>query len=209
MLLPFKDRLANIKIILGSQSPRRRELLSPIVNFEVVVTNFDESKIHPEDFPSPKEFVREQAKCKCEFLTTRITDADIIITADTVVFIDNTIFGKPKSHEEAYEMINKLNGRVHFVETGVFIWFKSRSGEIRTSSFSEETKIYFDDLSDEVMRLYADSEDPLDKSGGYGYGAFALSLVKKIEGDFGNSIGLPVNSIAKKLYEFLEQDEKL
>ena len=200
MLAPFRSQLDQMKIILGSQSPRRREFLGKLCNFEVVPSNFDESTIDPKSFKTPSEFVRAQAKAKCEEIANRVKDADMIITADTIVFIDNTILGKPGTHERAYEMIKTLNNRQHSVETGVYILMPKLNKSV---SFSVETKVYFDDLSEDVIRAYADSDDPLDKAGAYGYQSGAMSLIKKIDGDFANVVGLPVNELCKQIAKLL------
>jgi septum formation protein len=140
--------------------------------------------------------VRVQAQKKCEELAGRLTDADMILTADTIVFIDNAILGKPGTHERAYEMIKTVNNRPHTVETGVFVTLPKLG---KSSSFSVETKVYFDDLSEEVIRAYADSHDPLDKAGGYGIQSGAMSLVRKIEGEYSNVVGLPVNAVCREI----------
>ncbi|KAH0788160.1 septum formation protein Maf [Histomonas meleagridis] len=202
MLAPYREQLDKMKIILGSQSPRRKELLSPILNFEVVPSNFDESTINPSQFPNPSEFVRVQSRKKCEEIATRVTDADMIITADTIVFIDNQILGKPGTHEKAYEMISKLSGRSHSVETGVFILMPKLNKSV---SFSVETQVFFDDLPEEVIRAYADSDDPLDKAGGYGIQSGAVSLIKKIDGDYSNVVGLPIHEICVQIAKLLKQ----
>lgn len=202
MLAPYKEQLDKMKIILGSSSPRRRELLGTVCNFEVIPSNFDESTINPSMFPNPSEFVRVQAQKKCEEIVSRVKDADIIITADTIVFIDNEILGKPESHDKAYEMIKRLNNRTHFVETGVCITMPKKG---KSSTFSVKTTVYFDNLTDSVLRAYAYSDDPMDKSGSYGYSSKATSLVKKIDGDFGNSVGLPVNEVCKQIIKLLNE----
>ncbi|OHT15642.1 maf protein [Tritrichomonas foetus] len=202
MLAPYRQQLDQMKIVLGSSSPRRKELLGKICNFEVIPSNFDESTINPSMFPNPSEFVRVQARKKCEEIADRIKDVDMIITADTIVFIDNQILGKPGTHEKAYEMIKQLNNRPHSVETGVFITMPKKGKSV---SFSVETKVYFDDLPDSVIRAYADSDDPLDKAGAYGYQSGAMSLIKKIDGDFANVVGLPVNELCKRIAELIKE----
>ena len=203
MLVPFRSQLDKMKIILGSQSPRRRELLSPVFKFEVVTSQFDESTISPSDFPSPSEFVRVQARKKCEEIMQRVKDADLMITADTIVFIDNTILGKPGTHERAYEMIKMLNNKEHIVETGVFIVMPKKG---KSKIFSVKTRVFFDDLPDDVIRAYADSDDPLDKAGAYGYQSGAMSLVKKIDGDYPNVVGLPVNAVCVEIAKMLREE---
>lgn len=202
MLAPYREQLDKMRIILGSSSPRRREFLSTVCNFEVIPSKFDESTINPTMFFSPSEFVRVQAQKKCEEIVSRVKDADIIITADTIVFIDNEILGKPESHEKAYEMLKKLNNRTHSVETGVYITMPKKG---KSSSFSVTTTVYFDNLSESVMLAYANSDDPMDKSGGYGYSSLATSLVKKIDGDYGNSVGLPLNEICKQIIKLIQE----
>ena len=201
MLVPLRNQLDSMKIVLGSTSPRRRELLEPFFKFEVVPSQFDESTISPADFPNPSEFVRVQAQKKCEDIERRVTDADLILTADTIVFVDNTILGKPGTHEKAYEMIKMLNNRMHIVETGVYITMPKRN---RSVSFSVKTQVFFDNLSEEVIRAYADSDDPLDKAGAYGIQSGAMSLVKKIDGDYANVVGLPVNAVCSEIAKLLK-----
>lgn len=201
MLAPFRTQLDQMKIILGSSSPRRKELLGRVCNFEVIPSNFAETTISPSMFSSPSEFVREQAKKKCEDIATRVQDADLILTADTMVFLDNQVLGKPGTHEKAYEMLKMLNNRSHSVETGVFIFMPKKS---RSSSFSVETKVYFDNLPDLVIRAYADSDDPLDKAGAYGYQSGAMSLITKIDGDYANVVGLPLNEVCKHIAQLLQ-----
>lgn len=202
MLAPYQKQLNEMKIVLGSQSPRRRELLSSLFQFEVIPSQFDESTINPSQFSNPSEFVRVQAQKKCEEIATRITDADMIITADTIVFIDNQILGKPGTHEKAYEMISMLSGRSHSVETGVFITMPKLNKSV---SFSVETKVYFDDLSKDVIKAYADSNDPLDKAGAYGIQSGAVSLIKKIDGDYSNVVGLPVHELCVQIRKLLTE----
>jgi septum formation protein len=202
MLVKFRPLLDKMRIVLGSQSPRRRELLAPFFNFEVIPSQFDESTISPSDFPNPSEFVRVQAQKKCEELATRLSDADMIITADTIVFLDNTILGKPGTHERAYEMLKKLNNRSHSVETGVFIILPKTGKSV---SFSTKTAVYFGNLSDEIIRAYADSDDPLDKAGGYGIQSGAMSLIEKIEGEYSNVVGLPVYAVCVEIAKLLSE----
>jgi septum formation protein len=203
MLVPFADKLSQMKTVLGSQSPRRRELLSGIIkNFEVIPSQFDESTINQNDYKDPKEFVREQSMHKAEEITSRVKDADIIITADTIVTFDGKILGKPKTHDVAYEMISQLSGREHEVVTGVFVSFPKLGKKI---SFTETTLVHFDKLPEEVIKAYADSDDPLDKAGAYGIQSGAMSLINKIDGDYFNVVGLPVHRLAKEIYNVLSE----
>ncbi|EAY00893.1 maf protein [Trichomonas vaginalis G3] len=203
MLAPFADRLEKMKIILGSSSPRRRELVGRLFKkFEIIPSDFDESTINKLDFPDPRDYVKLQAQKKAEELAGRIGDADIVITADTIVAIDGKILGKPHTHEVAYNMISELNGRINKVITGVNIIFPKLNMSI---SFTETTEVLMDNLPEAVVRAYADSDDPLDKAGGYGVQSNAVSLVKSVNGDYSNVVGLPVNRLAREIYQVLEQ----
>ena len=201
MLAPFAEQLSKMKIVLGSQSPRRRELLSGIIpKFEIIPSQFDESTINANDFPDPKEFVKVQSAKKAEELASRVTDADLVITADTIVTFDGKILGKPHTHEVAYQMISQLSGREHEVVTGVHISFPKLGKKV---SFTETTVVVFDKLPESVIKAYADSDDPLDKAGAYGIQSGAMSLISKIDGDYSNVVGLPVHSLAKQIYNVL------
>ena len=194
-----------MKVVLGSQSPRRRELLSGIIqNFEVIPSQFDESTINKNDFKDPSEFVKVQSMKKAEELVNRVKDADIIITADTIVTFDDKILGKPKTHDVAYQMISDLSGREHKVVTGVYVSFPKLNKSV---SFTESTEVFFDDLPEEVIKAYAESDDPLDKAGAYGIQSGAMSLITKINGDYYNVVGLPVHHLAKEIYNVLSASQ--
>lgn len=203
MLAPFSEKLSHMKVVLGSQSPRRRELLAGIIaKFDVIPSQFDESTINQNDFKDPKEFVKVQSMHKALELASRVQDADIVITADTIVTFDGKILGKPKTHDVAYKMISQLSGREHEVVTGVFVSFPKLNKKI---SFTETTLVHFDKLSEEVIKAYADSDDPLDKAGAYGIQSGAMSLISKIDGDYFNVVGLPVHHLAKEIYNVLSE----
>ena len=203
MLAPFQEQISKMKVVLGSQSPRRRELLSGIIEkFEVIPSEFDESTINSSDFADPKDFVKVQSTKKAEELANRVKDADIVITADTIVTFDGKILGKPHTHEVAYKMISELSGRSHEVVTGVHVGFPKLGKKI---SFTETTVVVFDDLPESVIKAYADSKDPLDKAGAYGIQSGAMSLITKIDGDYSNVVGLPVHTLAKEIYKVLNE----
>lgn len=184
-------------IILASQSPRRRELLGLIAkDFEIIPAQGEE--ILPEKIP-PKDAVillsqQKAAEVKRRKFPGMEKIPDTIIAADTVVAIDDEILGKPRSRENAEEILHKLSGRKHSVFTGVTII--SGSG---TSSFAEETTVEFFSLTDEEIRSYVDSGDPMDKAGAYGIQGRGALLVKRIEGDYYNVMGLPVGRLYREL----------
>lgn len=184
-------------MILASQSPRRRELLALISpEFEVIPAQGEE--LLPEGI-APGEAVILLSRQKADEVKRRkfpgIDDIpDTIIAADTVVAIDGEILGKPRSPENAAEMLRRLSGREHCVYTGVTII--SGSG---TVSFAEETSVEFYPLSDGEIDSYVSTGDPMDKAGAYGIQGRGALLVKSIRGDYYNVMGLPVGRIYRAL----------
>ena len=184
-------------MILASQSPRRRELLGLITeDFEVVPAQGEE--LLPEGI-LPRDAVILLSKQKAEEIRQRrFPDMpeipDTIIAADTVVAVDGEILGKPADRKNASEMLHKLSGRKHGVFTGVTII----SGA-DTVSFAEETLVEFYPLTDEEILGYIDSGDPMDKAGAYGIQGRGALLVKRIEGDYYNVMGLPIGRLYREL----------
>lgn len=180
------------KIILASQSPRRKQLLEwAEVNFEVMVSETDES------FPpelSFSEAAMHIALEKAKAVKARAGSLPIV-AADTIVVCDDKLLGKPIDREDAIAMIKLLSGREHAVITGVCIL---HDGEI--NCFYDETRVWFNDLSDEEIRFYVDRHKPFDKAGAYAIQEWiGVVGIKKIEGDFYNVMGLPVNRVYRAL----------
>ncbi|MBQ7492630.1 MAG: septum formation protein Maf [Clostridia bacterium] len=182
-------------LILASQSPRRRELLGHITdNFTVRPTGCDEALFCPD----PEEHVRQLAlrKARVALEHAPLDEADALITADTVVFLDGDILEKPGTPEEAFSMLRRLSGRENTVCTGVAVAFR---GEIR--AFTCRTRVLFYDLTDGEIADYVATGEPMDKAGAYaiqGRGAF---LVKEIHGDYFNVVGLPIAPLERFLRE--------
>jgi len=185
------------KIILASGSPRRKELLEQIgVSFTVVTSHADEivtKKI-------PEEIVIELSALKAEAVYNSLGDKAqeevLVIGADTIVYQDGSVLGKPQSVEQAKTMIKNICGREHSVYTGVTI-----VGKGIHSSFYEKTVVSCYDMSDEEIDRYVALGEGMDKAGGYGIqGAFA-AYVKGIAGDYNNVVGLP----AARLYQELKK----
>lgn len=182
------------KIILASASPRRKELLTLAgVNFTVEVADADETL---EDGVTPDEAVKQLAEIKARAVFEQHADS-IVIGADTVVAVDGKILGKPKNYEEANEMLNLLSGRKHFVFTGVCLMSQEK-----TTVFCQKTAVEFYPLSQNEIDEYIASNDCYDKAGGYGIQTNGCVLVKGIEGDYFNVVGLPVAETVRALKEF-------
>lgn len=185
-----------MKIILASASPRRQELLRYITpEFEVKPADVDETL--PEGVPAEES---------AEFLAVRkavhvaqLNSESVVIGSDTVVIADGEILGKPADEADAERMLKMLSGKVHKVVTGVCI----ACGK-KTFSFSEATDVKFYKLTDEEIREYIETGDPMDKAGAYGIQSDGCVLVEKIDGDFFAVMGLPVARLKRALKMFID-----
>lgn len=182
------------RILLGSQSPRRKEILNAFsIPFEQVSPNFDEDSIA--FYGEPGVFACMLAKGKADSLSHLYPDS-LIITADTIVYLDGKSYVKPRDEEDAKAMITALSGKIHSVFTGVAV----REGN-KILSKSEETRVHFNTLSPLYIEKYVSSQNWRDKAGGYGTTEAGGLLIKKFEGCVYNVTGLPINT----LYELLQQ----
>ena len=173
-----------MKIILASASPRRKELLTLAgFDYEVAVSECEE--ILPDGI-TPDKAVEELARQKAEDVFARHNDA-MIIAADTVVALDNTILGKPQNEDDAFRMLSSLSGRRHTVYTGVCI----KTNE-KTDIFHVATEVEFYELSEKEIKDYIATKEPMDKAGSYGIQGKGFVLVKGIHGDYFNVVGLPL-----------------
>ncbi len=185
-----------MKYILASGSPRRKELLEFIISdYSCITANVDETcptDIEPQNRPEYLALLkaREVAKNYKE---------DVVIGADTAVFSGQKMLGKPKNEKEAFNMLKSLSGKTHSVITGCAVVFGDRH-----ISFSCKTDVEFFSLSDREINNYISSKEPMDKAGAYGIQGLGSLLVKGINGDYFNVVGLPVSLLNKKLKEFLD-----
>lgn len=195
------EKLLNAPIILASQSPRRLSLLQSLqLNVEAVPTHVEEDfDIH---LP-PQEIAISLAERKAKALAEkRKTDREeFILAADTIVVLDQSIINKPDSPQQAVDMLRRLSGRMHEVITGVCILYGESS-----KSFAERTKVYFAPLTTQEIDYYVDKFKPLDKAGAYGIQEWIGMIgVEKIEGDFYNVMGLPIQKVFQTLKYFLNE----
>ncbi len=183
-------------IILASASPRRRELLNNIcADFEVVVSDADESTVSQE--LAPGIYVQELALLKASDVCSKLTDKNsLIISADTIVCAGGKFLGKPGDEEDAVRMLKMLSGTSHSVFTGICVMQMSNAYSVCRAV---ETKVYFKELSDEKIAGYVKTGEPMDKAGAYGIQGRGSVLVEKIEGDFFNVVGLPVAALSDVL----------
>ena len=185
------------KIILASGSPRRKELLLQIGIVPEIIVSHVEEKITSD---VPAEVVMSLAEQKAVDVAKEMPEGTVILGSDTVVAADGKILGKPKSHEEAYEMIRRLAGRSHQVYTGVCLVKKGPEGEADTVvSFYDETDVNVSPMTEKEIRDYADSEEPMDKAGSYAVQGFFARYIDGLKGSYANVMGLPVHLVYQEL----------
>jgi len=183
-------------IILASQSPRRRELLEKmgIRDFSILVPDAEETLVAG---LSPQETVEHISRQKSEAAAALVSAEAIVITADTMVFLGGEKLGKPHDEEHAFCMLRALSGKRHEVCTGVTV----RRGD-QVETFSVTTGVYFRETTDSELRSYIASGEPMDKAGAYGVQGLGCLLVERIEGDYYNVMGLPVERLGRVLAHF-------
>lgn len=191
------NNLSKYNVVLASNSPRRRELLSQLgIEYTVkTIEGIDES--YP-DSVARAEVAEFIAAKKARAYLQAMDDNDLIITADTIVCVEDEILGKPKDAEDACRMLKKLSGREHDVVTGVVVATKNRQ-----ESFSVTTRVKFAVLTDEIITHYVENFKPFDKAGAYGIQEWIGFVgVESISGSFFNVIGLPVQRLFQVLATF-------
>lgn len=211
-------------IILASQSPRRQEILSlGGYEYKVCVSSAEE-QIPPEELENltPQELVEKLARVKAEDVYRRSCSKNMeastpdnqaadsveeitVIGADTVVAVDGRVLGKPRTEDEAYEMLSLLEGRTHDVFTGVCILWTNPDtpAEIQGNTFHCHTKVTFYPMTEEEINNYVATGDCMDKAGAYGIQSGAAKYIQGIEGDYLNVVGLPLSKIYHVLNEKL------
>lgn len=182
-----------MRYILASASPRRKEILSSLgLHFEVIVSDTDEKSDERDLGLFVEDIARKKGLAVKETLVSKgeYTSDTVIISADTIVVCDNEILGKPHGRADAERMLRSLSGRTHTVISGVAI----TAGDKIVSDRSE-TLVTFDDICEEALAAYLDSDEPYDKAGAYGIQGKASVFVKGIEGCYFGVVGLPVNCL--------------
>lgn len=186
------------QVILASGSPRRKELLELIgVDFKIITSNKEEVITST----NPEQVVKELSLMKAEDVAESITGPAIILGADTVVAHGGRILGKPKDAEDAVTMIRSFAGDDHFVYTGVCIIRKEADGSVKKISFAEGTRVTVYPMTEEEIKRYVASGEPMDKAGAYAIQGLFAPYIKGIEGDYYNIVGFPIAAIYQKLKE--------
>jgi len=187
------------KIILASQSPRRKQLLEwAEIDFSVEVSEADET--HPEDLPvaAIPVFI---AVNKAKAVQQKIKRDAIILAADTIVVLNNTVITKPANRDDAVKILRSLSGKAHSVITGVVLLQNKKQ-----VSFADITQVEFHSLTDEQICFYVDKYKPYDKAGAYAIQEWiGVVGIKSINGDFYNVMGLPVSRVVQELDKFIQE----
>lgn len=185
-------------IILASASPRRRELLKLICeDFKSVSPDVDETVPAQVEILERPQFL---AVKKAMHIWGCLSEKAVVIGCDTGVFIDDEMLGKPKDEEEAFSMLKKLQGKDHLVVTGCCITDGTHKRE-----FSVTSRVFFYPLSDEDIKDYIATGEPMDKAGAYGIQGKGSLLIEKIQGDYFNIVGLPLSALTRELKAFLRE----
>jgi septum formation protein len=188
------------KMILASQSPRRKELLSHLgIPFEIQPSNAEEIS----DSSNPVDYSLEIALLKGRDIASQYLHQTgaIVISADTIVVHNKLIYGKPKSPEDAFRMLSVLSGQTHSVYTSVAI-----IGLKQEKTFSVESRVTFSKIPKSILDYYISTKDSLDKAGAYGIQGNALTFIEDISGSYSNVVGFPLSHFVQELKLFLKLD---
>ena len=196
----LNDKLKPYRLLLASQSPRRRELMTGCGLPYEPAPKFDCEEVYPADLPAEKVPLY-LSQLKSRAWPGPLAPDVILLTADTVVVLDGEVLGKPCGREEAVGMLGRLSGRRHTVVSGVTL----RTAE-RMHSFEARTSVWFRTLSAEEIEHYVNTCRPFDKAGSYGIQEWiGYAAIERIEGSFYNVMGLPIQKVYVELDKFLDQ----
>lgn len=184
-----------MRLILASNSKTRKDIFDMIGwKYEVITSNTEENS----NSTDPKQYVIDLSKDKANSVASQITDKALIISADSIIYMDNKKFEKPKSKEEGFENIRKMSGKVNYAITGVTIKDLYQNKEI---SFTDITEVYFKNVFDKDIAWYVENEKYLLNRAGYSIAGKTSIFVDKIVGDYYNILGMPISKLYSKLNE--------
>ncbi|CAD5123908.1 DgyrCDS12215 [Dimorphilus gyrociliatus] len=204
MLLSIAHIIRSKKIILASGSPRRKEILSNAgLKVDIIPSKFEEN-LDKTTYKDTFEYAIDTSYHKgLEVVDRMINEGkefDLVIAADTIVTMNDKIFEKPRSMEDAVEMLKGFRGLSHVVYTGVTLIF-NEGGKRNIERFHCGTQVKFSNVDLKTIEAYVSTGESMDKAGGYGIQALGGSLVEEIKGDYFNVMGLPLNSLFKRIYD--------
>ena len=194
-----------MRIILASGSPRRKELLSKIVKkYEVIPSNFDEEELK-NNIKDPEKLVEKLSYEKAKDVFRKINntgDEFVIIAADTIVYFNEKVLGKPKDEDDAFKMLNMLQGKDNYVYTGMTVIIKSKSNiDIKEEVRVTKSVVTMKRMDEKQILDYIKTKDPLDKAGAYAIQGIGSKNIEKFEGSFDAIVGLDVDKLQGILIE--------
>lgn len=196
----LKDKLNKINIILASGSPRRQQFFKEM-DLHYTIRLKEIAEIYP-DHLQAEQITNYLAELKASAFEGELKEDDILVTSDTIVWLDGNALGKPKNYDDAFHMLQQLSNRTHEVITSVCL-----KSIVKTAVFHCVTKVTFNALSDEAIRYYLDHYQPFDKAGSYGIQDWiGLIGISKIEGSYTNVVGLPTELLFQKLLDYAKVD---
>ncbi|WP_299104492.1 Maf-like protein [uncultured Tenacibaculum sp.] len=189
----LSNKLSKYNIILASGSPRRQQFFKDLnLDFEIRVKEVEE--IYPKHLQA-SEITDYLADLKSKVFDSELTEHDLLITSDTIVWFNNKALGKPKNYEEAFDMLKNMSGKKHEVITSISIKNKSFQKIV-----NDNTTVFFKELSDDEIHYYVENFQPYDKAGAYGIQEWIGKIgISKIEGSYFNVVGLPTHELYKEL----------
>lgn len=186
-------------LILGSQSPRRKELLSWLnIPFQILTADLDE--ISEESQPEHIAMNLASQKAQAVFSKTQQMKSPFIVSSDTIVVLNQKIYNKPKDKEEARLILSELSDNTHEVITGVsFLYVDPQSKKTREHLFFDKTQVTFNEITPDLMEAYLATGDSLDKAGAYGIQGPSLTFISRINGSYSNVVGFPLDKVVSEM----------
>lgn len=192
--------LGKYTLVLGSQSPRRKELLSWLnIPFKIFTADLDEVSCEQDAAKFAMDIAYQKGLAVFDKSEVQKLTNPFIISSDTIVVLDNKIYGKPKDRQDAKLILSELSGKTHEVITGVSFIFIGRDGKRKEHYFYDSTNVTFNVITPHLMENYLDTKDSLDKAGAYGIQGPSLTFISKINGSYSNVVGFPLDRVVDEL----------
>ncbi len=193
-------------LVLGSQSPRRKELLSWLkIPFKIVTADLDEISNETDEARIAMDLASQKARAVFE----KASDVQngFIVASDTIVVLNGKVYGKPKDKAEARQILSELSDNTHLVITGVSFLFKDADTQrVREHLFYDSTEVTFNEITKDLMDNYIETGDSLDKAGAYGIQGPSLTFISKLSGSYSNVVGFPLDKVVSELAIILGDD---
>lgn len=196
---------SKLQFILASGSPRRKELIGHLgVEFLVKTLNVPEDCDASDPVSYAGELSLRKGRAVADHMRSSHPDQSFfIVSADTIVSLENRIFNKPSDRNEARSFLNELSGKTHSVFTGVSLHLLMAS-QVHVCTFVDESQVTFDKISSDIMERYLDTGDSLDKAGAYGIQGPSLTFISQVKGSYSNVVGFPLSRFVRETAEFLK-----